>query len=131
LSIIDRKWEPLSNVKHLRNKQGLSIQELALKANVCVGTIKRMEDGNNISLESACNVANALGEEVHILFPAAWINPNQGRPTGTGTPKQRHQKKERKAVYCLNAECGMELSSTDLMEKGCSNCGTQLLQAVA
>lgn len=57
-----------SSVKLLRKSQGLTQERLAEKANVPIDTIKRVEKGAVSKIDTACQIASALGVTVDSLL---------------------------------------------------------------
>lgn len=65
----------MNNIKIFRQEQGMTVKELAQKANIAVGYISTLEnddDGHtNPSKETMIKVAKALGKTVpDVFFPA-------------------------------------------------------------
>jgi len=56
-------------LKHLRQKAGFSIKELALKAGVAKATVQKTERGrNNLTLTTAIKLAQVFGVSPSILI---------------------------------------------------------------
>lgn len=71
----------MNNIKIFRQEQGMTVRELAQKANIAVGYISTLEnddDGHtNPSKETMIKVAKALGKTVpDVFFPA--VKKNKG-----------------------------------------------------
>jgi transcriptional regulator with XRE-family HTH domain len=70
-------------VQSLREKSGLSVQELATRAEVTARTIRRIERGTRQpSLTTAARIARALGADLNFL--AGLYDERALAPTGAG-----------------------------------------------
>lgn len=91
----------LTEVERLRKERGLTQQALARAAGVSATTISRMEHPPyRISIESACDVARALGIELGKLYQGGTISYGVGRPVRTGRPINKVKRAEARCITC-------------------------------
>lgn len=63
-------------VSEYRNACGMTQHQLAHQATIGVGTLRRMESGRSVSLETLMAVSDALGVRLSTLVSAADNGPN-------------------------------------------------------
>ena len=107
-------------VKKYRESLGMTQAELAKVVGCSAGTINRMESSdrkNRFTIQSACLVADALGQKIEHVFWDMELNHTQGRPVGTGGPTRRTT--IRTTRHCSN--CRTE-ASAQACDAGVSEC---------
>ncbi len=72
INLYQRTWNEInieiaSNFKRLRKRKKISQKELALRANVSLGSLKRFEQTGEISLQSLTKLAMAIDAENELL----------------------------------------------------------------
>ncbi|MDA1260819.1 MAG: helix-turn-helix transcriptional regulator [Planctomycetota bacterium] len=82
------------HLRALRLRQNLDQRELAARAGVAVGVVKRLETGQGATLKSLIKVLRILGRAdwIHALAPEVSISPLQ--MLKTKKPRQRASKKK-------------------------------------